>query len=209
MNDGASGIRGHGRDRPAAARATVLLIAAVGLALLAAACGSSGSRVAQLRSTTTESVGSPIGAASTQVSGAVAFAGCMRSHRVPNWPDPTSSGAFDKSKLTPQQLGASSSQIQAAQSACRHLLPGGAGPPSPARVQQIRAEALRFSECVRAHGVPSFPDPGSDGRIPDPASVGVDQGSPKFESANDACGKYRPPYMPSNAAYNAYARTHG
>ena len=45
--------------------------------------------------------------------------------------------------------------------------------------------------------------------IPDPASVGIDQGAPKFQAANQACGKYRPPYMPSNAAYNAYARTHG
>jgi hypothetical protein len=62
---------------------------------------------------------------------------------------------------------------------------------------------------VRAHDVPNFPDPGRDGRIPDPATLGINQGSPKFEAANKACGKYRPPYMPSNAAYNAYARAHG
>jgi hypothetical protein len=74
---------------------------------------------------------------------------------------------------------------------------------------QVRALSLRFSQCVRAHGVPNFPDPDSTGRIPDPASVGINQGSPKFEAANQACGKYRPPYMPSHAAYNAYARTHG
>ena len=46
----------------------------------------------------------------------------------------------------------------------------------------MRAQALRFSECVRDHGVPSFPDPGSDGRIPDPATAGINQGSPKFEA---------------------------
>jgi hypothetical protein len=46
-------------------------------------------------------------------------------------------------------------------------------------------------------------------RIPDPAAGGIDQGSPKFQAANQACGKYRPPYMPSNAEYNAYVRTHG
>jgi hypothetical protein len=61
---------------------------------------------------------------------------------------------------------------------------------------------------VRSHGVPNFPDPGSDGRIPDPATAGVDQGSPKFQAANQACGKYRPPYVPSNSAYNSWARTH-
>jgi hypothetical protein len=133
----------------------------------------------------------------------------MRSDGVPNWPDPNSSGVFDKSKLTSQKLGASSSRVQAAQSACSHLLPNGGRGPTPAQVQLIRAQALKFSQCVRAHGVPNFPDPDSSGRIPDPASAGIDQGSPKFEAANQACRAYRPPYMPSNSAYNAYARTHG
>ena len=187
------------------------VIVAAGFALLAAACGgSAGSHVAQLGSTTTQGRSSSnSSAASGQQNGAVAFAGCMRSNGVPNWPDPNSSGVFDKSKLTSQQLGASSSRVQAAQSACSHLLPNGGSGPTPAQVQQIRAQALRFSQCVRAHGVPNFPDPDSSGRIPDPASAGIDQGSPKFEAANQACRAYRPPYMPSNSAYNAYARTHG
>lgn len=105
----------------------------------------------------------------------------------------------------------SSSRFQSAQSACQSLLPNGGNGPSLAQLEQERTQALRFSQCVRAHGVPNFPDPVSSGRmrIPDPAAVGIDQGSPKFEAANQACAKYRPPYMPSNAAYNAYARTHG
>ena len=130
----------------------------------------------------------------------------MRSDGVPNYPDPTKSGLVKESL---QQLGVSSSRFQSASSACDHLLPNGGSGPTAARVQQVRAEALQFSRCVRSHGVPNFPDPGSDGRIPDPATVGINQGSPKFEAANQACRKYRPPYMPSNAAYNAYARTHG
>ena len=133
----------------------------------------------------------------------------MRSHGVPIWPDPNSSGVFDKTKLSSQQLGASSSRVQAAQSACQHLLPNGGSGRNPAQVQQVKVQALRFSRCVRSHGLPNFPDPASDGRIPDPASVGIDQGSPKFQAANQACRKDRPPYMPSNAAYNAYAETHG
>jgi hypothetical protein len=176
------------------------IVAMAGLALLAAGCGGSPSGdVAQLSSTIT----------SAQQSGAVAFARCMRSHGVPNWPDPNSSGVFDKSKLTPQQLGASVSRDQAAQAACQHLLPSGQRAPSAAQVQQVRAQALRFSACVRRHGVPSFPDPDSSGRIADPASFGIDQGSPKFRAANQACRRDRPPYIPSNAAYDDYARTHG
>jgi hypothetical protein len=147
---------------------------------------------------------------SVQSSGPLAFAQCMRSNGVPNWPDPNSGGVFDKSKLTSQQLGASSSRVQTAQRACSHLLPNGGSGPSAAQLQQERTLSLEFSQCVRAHGVPNFPDPESSGRmrIPDPATVGINQGSPKFQAANQACGKYRPQYMPSNAAYNAYARTH-
>ena len=193
------------------ARTAAAIISTAGLALLAAACGSSpGSDVAQLGSTATQSTSTstPSGSSAHQ-NDAVAFARCMRSHGVRNWPDPNSSGAFDKSKLTTQQLGAGTSRVQAAQSACNHLLPNGGSGPNAARVRQMRALGLQFAQCVRRHGVPSFPDPASDGRIPDPATVGIDQGSPKFKAANQACGKYRPPYMPSNAAYDEYARTHG
>ena len=163
------------------------VIATVGLVVLAAGCG-----------------GSP---ASVQQNGPVAFAGCMRSNGVPNWPDPNSNGVFDKSKLSSQQLGASDAKVQAAQHACSHLLPNGGGGPNAAQLQQIRAQGLAFARCVRSHGVPNFPDPDSTGRIPE-RWPGVDQGSPAFEAANQACQRYRPPYIPSNAAYNAWARTH-
>lgn len=164
-----------------------------GLCLFVSACG--GSSAAQGTSTTQ--------------SRAVAYATCMRSHGVSKWPDPNSNGVFDKAKLGLQQLGVSSSQLQTAASSCQHLLPNGGRGPDAAQEQHVRALGLEFASCVRAHGVPSFPDPDSTGRIPDPASVGVDQGSPKFRAANTACGKYRPPYMPSNAEYNAYLRSQG
>jgi hypothetical protein len=175
-------------------RAAVIATAAA-LGLLAAGCGTSAS-------------GGPSSGGSVQGQ-ALAYADCLHAHGVPNWPDPTSSGAFDKSKLTLQQLGVSGARLQAAQTACRHLLPAGAQPPSQARQQEISAKALSFARCVRAHGVAGFPDPDSTGRIPDPASVGIDQGSPRFQAANQACRRYRPPYMPSNAAYTSWARTHG
>jgi hypothetical protein len=170
---------------PATSRVAAGVVAAVGL--LAAGCG-----------------GSP--AKSTQGNGSVAFASCMRSNGVLSYPDPSSSGALVKESL--QQLGVSSSRFQTAARACNHLLPNGGRGPSQAQLQFARAQGLSFAQCVRAHGLPSFPDPASDGRIPDPATVGINQGSPKFRAANQACGKYRPPYMPSNSAYDAYARTH-
>ena len=190
-------------------RAALGFVALVSLALVAAGCGggSPGGQVVQLGSTATQTSSSAnASAASAQANGALAFAGCMRSNGVSKYPDPGSSGT---AKPSLQQLGVSSFRFQAALSACRHLLPNGGSGPTAARVQQVRALALSFSRCVRSHGVPNFPDPAGDGRIPDPATGGIDQGSPKFEAANQACRKYRPPYMPSNSAYNAYARTHG
>jgi hypothetical protein len=183
-------------------------VVAVGIALLTAACGgSTASHVARLGSTT--STGSPAAApaASAQVGGWLAFSRCMRSNGVASYPDPVGSGQ-PPPKESLQQLGVSSSRLRSAQAACGRLLPNGGRPPSQAEQRQVRADALSFSRCVRSHGVPSFPDPDSTGRIPDPASVGVDQGSARFRAANDACRAYRPPYIPSNAAYDAYARSH-
>ena len=79
------------------------VLAVAGLVLLLAACGSGSSSPA---------------AVSSQPAGPVGFAHCMRAHGVPNWPDPNSSGVFDKSKVTTQQLEVSSSQLQSAQNAC-------------------------------------------------------------------------------------------
>jgi len=189
-------IRVGRRPPPARARTVAAVVAAASLVLLTAACGSIPSSA---DSGTASSTGGSTSSQSTS-SQQLAFASCMRSGGVPNFPDP-SSGEFNK--VTLARLANSNSRYQAASRACQHLLPT----PSVTQQRDEAAQALLFSNCVRTHGVTNFPDPGSDGRIPDPASFGIDQGSPRFEAANQACGKYRPPYMPSNAAYNAYART--
>ena len=151
--------------------------------------------------------GAPGGHAGSPAGGWLAFSACMRSNGVSTYPDPVGAGQ-PPPKKSPAQLGVSGTRFQAAEGACRHLLPGGGTPPDAAALQRAGALSLAFARCVRRHGVPGFPDPDDTGRIPDPATAGIDQGSPKFEAANAACGKYRPPYMPSNSAYNAWARTH-
>jgi hypothetical protein len=127
----------------------------------------------------------------------------MRAHGVSSFPDPNSGGQFNKVTLT--HLAHSNTRYMPAQHVCQHLLPA----PTVAQQRNQAAQALQFAHCMRGHGVTNFPDPASDGRIPDPATIGIDQGSPRFEVANQACGRYRPPYIPSNSAYNAYARTQG
>jgi hypothetical protein len=56
------------------------------------------------------------------------FAQCMRSHGVPNFPDPVISGGGVQLKLT--GINPSSPQFKSAQRACQSLAPGGA-PPGP------------------------------------------------------------------------------
>ena len=103
----------------------------------------------------------------------VAYSQCMRSHGMPNFPDPT--GGVPP-KVTAQELGVSSSQLQAAQRACQRLLPatGGsltasslqqcylAGVCPQALVRQAVNAGLQFARCMRSHGVPNWPDPTID-----------------------------------------------
>jgi hypothetical protein len=104
------------------------------IALLVSACtsNSGGPRVAYVGSTATQGNPSSIGAGrssnagGSQTSQLLAFARCMRSHGVPNFPDLNSSDKFPGA----QQLGVSSSQYQAAMNACQHLLPNGGNAPN-------------------------------------------------------------------------------
>lgn len=180
---------------PSRARAAAALLVTAALLLLVVACGGGAP---------------PAGAGASATGGSrsreLAFSECMRSNGVPSFPDPSGGGRLPKE--TPQQLGVSSARLQAAQRSCVHLLPNGGSGPDQAQVQQARAQALVYARCMRSHGVP-LPDPDSTGRIPDPAASGIDQGSPRFEAANQACGRYRPAYIPSNASYNSWARSHG
>lgn len=47
--------------------------------------------------------------------------------------------------------------------------------------------ALKFSQCMRAHGVSNFPDPNSQGQIQIGPSSGIDPSSSTFQSAQQAC----------------------
>ena len=111
---------------------------------------------------------------------------------MPLWPEPQSSGRFDKSKLTPQQLGAGSSQIAAAERACKSLLPTYV---ATGQQSHVVAQALRFSRCMRGHGATNFPDPQSNGAIVIPHAM---ENSPAYLAALNFCvHKYGVPPPPS------------
>jgi hypothetical protein len=60
----------------------------------------------------------------------------------------------------------------------------------------MQAQALQFSQCMRAHGVPNFPDPqfNSNGGISlhISANSGIDPNSPIFKAAQQACQSLLP-----------------
>jgi len=110
----------------------------------------------------------------------------MRRHGVPNFPDPDSNGRLVFS--SGEGINPNSPQFRAAQRACQSLLPH--YQPSAKAQAQFLKQALRFSQCMRAHGVPNFPDPQSSGsgvglRIT--KDSGIDPNSPQFKAAQKAC----------------------
>ena len=126
----------------------------------------------------------------------------MRSHGVPNFPDPQSNGQLPKTSA--QQLGVSTSQLQAAQRACQPMLPTGGsfqqqaqqcfltGDCPPALLQQILTAAGKFARCMRSHGVPNWPDPtiDSQGRPAfDVGNVGIDPHSPPIVDKEVECDR--------------------
>jgi hypothetical protein len=52
-----------------------------------------------------------------------------------------------------------------------------------------RKKAVKFAECVRAHGVPHFPDPDATGNF----NFGVDVSAATFTAAVNACKALQPP----------------
>jgi hypothetical protein len=191
-----------------ALRCVLLTAGLASVALLAAGCagGAKSPSVASLATTTSNTDGGanskplafalPPGGArvgasiSTQVGSSavgVKYTACMRSHGVPNFPDPDALGTI--TITVSRSLNPSSPLFQKAAADCQHLVPAGEGP-SPALQQRIKARALAFAACMRSHGVPNYPDPTfSNGGVSQGfnSKSGVAPNSPIFQAAQKAC----------------------
>ena len=130
----------------------------------------------------------------------LAFARCMRSRDISGFPDPQPGDSGAKFPGA-QQLGVSAARYQAAQSACQHLLPAGIDDEFPvAEVPLLLSGMRQFSQCMRAHGVPDWPDPVTDSRgrpVFDPGADGITRAetqTPQFQAKMAACQ----PLLPSS-----------
>jgi hypothetical protein len=135
------------------------------VALLVAGCGGGSSKpgVARLSSGSSKTTSNATTGAGSSGPGvespeaaALAFAGCMRAHGLPNFPDPKAGGGF----LFHTGAGAdpSSPAFKAAQAKCKKFLPPGPGSGAPPSAKTL-AHYLTVAQCMRRRGVSEFPDP--------------------------------------------------
>jgi hypothetical protein len=54
------------------------------------------------------------------------------------------------------------------------------------------AQGIRYADCMRAAGVPNFPDPSTGGGIHIQAGSGINPFSPSFKAAQASCAKLMP-----------------
>ncbi len=168
----------------------LLAAAAVGLGVTVAGCsgGSEPPSGASAGSQATAATGGSGSAGATPLAQAVAYAQCVRSHGVPNFPDPvqTPSGGYG---YRTAGIDPNSSAFQGAIEACKSL-------PSPwsstgQQLSPAQQQAwLNWAQCIRVHGLANFPDPTFSGR--EVRDSGIASRTPQLQSAMDACKSQMP-----------------
>jgi hypothetical protein len=149
--------------------ASVIALVVTSCAIALAACGST-------KPATTAASLNP--SAATAQRAALRFSQCMRAHGVTNFPDPTANGPSPTDLVNKR-----SPAFQTALQAC-HLEITSMADLKP---KTSHAQELREAKCMRAHGVPNFPDPLPGGGYDYPGSI--DPNSPAFQRASSACQK--------------------
>jgi len=157
-------------------------VATVALGITAAGC-SSGPTVPNVGS-----AGGSASAGASSLADAVAYSQCIRSHGVSNFPDPvkTPDGGYG---YRTAGIDPNSTAFQGALQACKAL-------PSPwnSTGQQLSPSQqqawLNWAKCIRAHGLPNFPDPTFSGS--EVHDSGLASNSPPLQSAMDVCKQQRP-----------------
>jgi hypothetical protein len=176
-------------------RSVVPVLAALSVAVggLLAGCssdsGSTGS-IAVAAATPTASSGST-GSSSNPF---LAYSKCMRSNGVTNYPDPVvdSNGGYQMGDLS--GVDQNSSTYQSAQAACQSTLYQSNSDSAATRTFDA-TKVAPWAKCIRANGLPNFPDPTvqGDSIIVSAQAAGISgRDDPKFAKAASACYSIRP-----------------
>ncbi|MCW3015539.1 MAG: hypothetical protein JWO02_2631 [Solirubrobacterales bacterium] len=124
----------------------------------------------------------------------LAFAACMRKAGVDVQVQGGSGGAERSTVRVPK--GIAPARMEKIQGDCAKKTGGGPKAPSKAEQAKFLDQALKFSRCMRAHGV-DLPDPqatGTGGIVmkAGPGGGGIDPSSPAFQRAQKACESFMP-----------------
>jgi hypothetical protein len=161
---------------------------AVGCAIAVAACGSSAK---------------PSSSASNGVTAGINLANCMRAYGVSNFPDISPRAGVFGQQIARAGVDVESPAFQSAMSACRQLAPAAKAATS-AGFEAEKVELVKLAECMRRHGLRTFPDPTASASTARPSRVEMAYSSPAgslslsvpqsttqsqaFEQAATACG---------------------
>jgi hypothetical protein len=128
------------------------------------------------------------------MSSALAYANCMRSHGVPDFPDPDGQGNFVIHGGPGSDLTLSSPAFQAAERICGPFGSAGRQVTTGQENQEFQ-KSLKAAACMRANGVPNYPDPTLiDGSIDHNfnPSLNITPNSPAVQQAAKKCGHGQP-----------------
>jgi hypothetical protein len=113
----------------------------------------------------------------------------MRAHGEPHFPDPTP-GESPRKFAKPKGTKHGSQQFQTAANACQADLPSGAAAPKAKGITGNQKALVAFAACMRANGVPNFPDPtvaNGEATFGNLQARGIDRKSPTVKAAIKQC----------------------
>lgn len=178
----------------------LLAAAALALAGCGGARGPSVAAIATTTSTTASGTRASIGS-STIATGKrsatgflVEWAACMRAHGDPNQTDPTVDNHYGINIVIPLSAPQTlSNEVHGGTAPCNQYLAEASNalkaehpaPPPPSET----GTGVKYASCMRANGVPNYPDPTTTGGEQKTNLRGIDMNSPFFIRANKLCGK--------------------
>jgi hypothetical protein len=206
QSESADGFSRSARDWPRATGRTyrrwcglAMVVAAAPVGLTACSGGSpDSSHIASLATSTTTGGGHDSASTTTAPKGGSAtqlmdeWASCMRANGDPTQTDPTIDQYGVINITLPEGVSDTiSSQVHGSTGPCSQYELAAendlraADPVAPPPTQ---AQLVQYVDCMRTHGVPNYPNSGSDGETHF-NGTGVDPNSPTVENANKICGK--------------------
>jgi hypothetical protein len=122
------------------------------------------------------------------------YSQCLRDHGLADFPDPV---IVDGRIALPDDASGASAKEElrnnvAAQQACTPILdrlPASAQKGKAPTAQELQG-MLQFAQCMRANGIPDFPDPLPDGTFPLPTPMQQEGKSPRMLAGFQACDHF-------------------